>query len=149
MTQATFSESDYRDQSDFRTALRTFLRYAEEQSRQLGITPQQHLVLVVTRGHRDYPRVAIGDLARALQLRQSSTSLLVDRCVKRGLLHREEDPRDRRRVMVWLTDEGQTLLDRITLANRKEMGSLEESLFRGSLVDAVQAYRTQTTSRTA
>lgn len=118
MSSGKFSESEYRNLSEFRRRLRIFLRFSEEQARTNGITPQQHLVLAVTRGHPDYPQVAIGALAEALQLRQSSTSLLVDRCVKRGLLNRQEDPRDRRRVVVWLTDEGQQILDRITTANR-------------------------------
>lgn len=119
MNSGKFKETDYRHLSEFRRRLRLFLRFSEEQARANGITPQQHLVLAVTRGHPDYPQVAIGALADALQLRQSSTSLLVDRCVKRGLLHRQEDPRDRRRVIVWLTEEGQNILDRVTDANRE------------------------------
>ena len=119
MNSGKFKETDYRHLSEFRRRLRLFLRFSEEQARANGITPQQHLVLAVTRGHPDYPQVAIGALADALQLRQSSTSLLVDRCVKRGLLHRQEDPRDRRRVIVWLTEEGQSILDRVTDANRE------------------------------
>src|SRR5579884_3756273 len=111
-------ESDYRDQADFRCAIRCFLRFSEEQARHAGITPQQHLLLLVVRGHRSYPRVTVGDLANALQIRQSSASLLVDRCVKRGLIDRREDPEDRRRVVLTLTKMGQAILDAITYANR-------------------------------
>lgn len=134
-----FSESDYRDQADFRSALREFLRFAEEQARQEGITPQQYVLLMVTRGHSAYPNVTIGDVAQALQVRQSSASLLVDRSVKRGLLDRREDPEDRRRAIVQLTDEGQSVLDRIMEANRRELGSLRDSLFRESFLNAVRA----------
>jgi DNA-binding MarR family transcriptional regulator len=133
-----FSEDDYRDQADFRSALREFLRFAEEQARQEGITPQQFVLLVVTRGHEVYPNVTIGDIAQALQVRQSSASLLVDRSVKRGLLDRREDPEDRRRAIVQLTDEGQRILDEIMEANRRELGSLRDSLFRESFLKAVR-----------
>jgi DNA-binding MarR family transcriptional regulator len=134
------SEQDYRDQADFRCALRRFLRYAEEQAMARGVTPQQHLVLVVVRGHSEYPSVSIRELAEALQLRQSSVSLLVDRCVKRGLLERRDDPQDRRRSNLRLTLEGQRLLDEITHANRRQLGSLQEALFSESLRSALQKY---------
>lgn len=136
------TEQDYRDQADFRCALRKFLRYSEEQAQSAGITPQQHLLLLIVRGHPSYPRVTIRELAEALQLRQSSVSLLVDRTVKRGLLNRREDPEDRRRALVTPTDEGQRLLDEITIANRHVMASLEGSLFRDSLRRALQIVTT-------
>src|SRR5579884_1882402 len=97
-----FTEQDYSDQAAFRCAIREFLRFAEEQARELGITPQQHVLLAITRGHPSYPRVTIGDVATALQVRQSSASLLVDRSVKKGLLNRREDDEDRRRAIISL-----------------------------------------------
>jgi DNA-binding MarR family transcriptional regulator len=134
------SDSDYRDQADFRSALRVFLRFAEEQARALGITPQQHLMLLVIRGHRSYPGVSIGEVADSLQIRHHAASLLVDRAVKRGLLVREEDATDRRRALVTLTPTGQELLDKITLANRRQLGSLDTMLFRQSFIDALKGY---------
>jgi DNA-binding MarR family transcriptional regulator len=135
-----FAEGDYRDQADFRCAFRQFLRYAEEQARDAGITPQQHFLLLVVRGHENHPRVNIGDVARSLQIRHHGASLLVDRCVKRGLLDRAEDPDDRRRVHVWLTEEGQRVLDRVMDANRQKLGALQEALFRDSLQGALTTY---------
>jgi DNA-binding MarR family transcriptional regulator len=135
-----FSDGDYQDQADFRCALREFLHFSEEQARAVGITPQQHLLLLIIRGHRGYPRVSIGEIADALRIRHHGASLLVDRSVKRGLLRRQEDPGDRRRVLVSLTEEGQRLLDRITMENRRELSALEESLFRDSLRQAIQVY---------
>jgi DNA-binding MarR family transcriptional regulator len=134
------TEDDYRDQADFRCALRHFLHLSEEQAQTAGITPQQHLLLIVVRGHRSHPRVTVTELAEALHLRQSSVSLLVDRMVKKGLLHRQEDPTDRRRAMVSPTDEGQRVLDAITLADK---GALEGALFRESLTRALQHYKAQ------
>jgi len=135
-----WSEQDYRDQADFRCGLRQFLRFAEEQSREAGITPQQHVLLAIVRGHQQYPTVTIGDVAESLQVRQSSASLLVDRCVKRGLLQRDEDTGDRRRAIVSLTSEGQEILDRIMTANRRELGSLRYTLFRESFLAALREH---------
>lgn len=139
---AAFSDRDYQEHADFRCALRTFFRFAEEQARVVGITPQQYVLLVLVRGHRSHPKVTIGELAEALQLRQSSTSLLVDRCVKRGILDRGEDPEDRRRAVVSLTPEGQRILDRVMTANRRKLGSLQDYLFRDSLLAKIREHGT-------
>lgn len=133
-------DSDYRDQADFRCALRKFLRFSEERAREQGITPQQHLLLLIVRGHESYPGVSIGAIAEALQVRHHSASLLVDRCVRRGLLSRREDPNDRRRALVALTPDGEEILARITRANRSAIRSLEGALFRDSLRAALQSY---------
>lgn len=137
---AAFSESDYRDQADFRRAIRHFLRLSEENAVAAGVTPQQHLLLTMLRGHPSYPRVAIKELVDALQTGQSGVSLLVDRCVKRDLVHREEDPVDRRRAILRLTVKGQQVVDDVTHANRQVMRSLEGVLFRESLREALQRY---------
>lgn len=133
-----FREQDYRDQADFRCGLRQFLRFSEEQARKAGITPQQHVLLAIVRGHAEYPNVAIGAIADSLQVRQSSASLLVDRCVKRGLLNRDEDPLDRRRAIISLTEEGQRILDEIMDANRRELGELHDTLFRQSFLETIR-----------
>jgi len=134
------ADGDYRDQADFRCALRRFLRFSEEQARAAGITPQQHVLLLVVRGHQSYPEVTIGEIAEALQVRHHSASLLVDRCVRRGLLHRRADTVDRRRALVSLTDQGQAVLDAITRANRQQLRHLEGHLFRDSFREALQRY---------
>jgi DNA-binding MarR family transcriptional regulator len=135
-----FGEQDYRDQADFRRALRTLLRSAEEQARAAGLTPQQYLLLLVTRGHASYPHVTIGDLVDALKLQQSTTSLLVARSVKRGLVRRDVDPSDRRKVTITVTDQGQAVLDRVVAAQRQTIDMLEDALFRDSLREALLRY---------
>lgn len=141
-------DSDYQDQAAFRCALREFLHFSEQQARLAGITPQQHLLLLVVRGHPAYPAVSIGDVAASLKLTHHGASLLVDRSVKRGLVDRREDPADRRRALVSLTGEGQGLLDRITEANRRELGMLEGALFRDSIRRALPPNSSTTARRT-
>lgn len=134
------TDADFRDQADFRAALRRFLRFSEDQARDHGLTPQQHLLLLAVRGHASYPNVSIGDVATALQIRHHSASLLVDRCVKRGLLDRREDPDDRRRALVSLTPQGQECLDAMTRANRRQLRALKTAFFRDSLWQAIVTY---------
>jgi DNA-binding MarR family transcriptional regulator len=142
---ARLTDADYRDQANFRAALRKFLHFSEEQARAHGITPQQHLLLLMIRGHSSYPAVTVGEAAESLQIRHHSASLLVDRCVKRGLLDRKEDPIDRRRVQLSLTPEGEHVLARITLANRQEMGDLSHDLFPGTLLQRLHELATTST----
>lgn len=129
----------YQEQAGLRHALRRFLRFSEEQARLHGITPQQHIALLSIRGALSYPRVTVGDVAEAMQMRHHSASLLVDRCVKRGLVNREEDPEDRRRVMLSLTSEGQILLDDITRANRRHLRTLDLHPVRRSVLQGLDS----------
>ena len=133
------SDNDYRDQADFRYAIRRFTRFSELQARSQGITPQQYLLLLTVRGHPEYPQVSIGDVAERLQVKHHSASLLVERTVQKGLLARETDVNDRRRALVSLTTRGQQMLDTVIRANRHELTQLEDKLFRTSLREALKA----------
>ncbi len=136
--QTSLREADYRDQADFRYALRRFFRFSELHARGSGITPQQHMLLLMVRGHPAYPQVTIGDIAERMQIRHHSASLLVERSLKRGLIERKHDTVDRRRALVSLTSEGQRILDKITRANRRVLGSLEDTLFKSSFIEALR-----------
>jgi len=130
-----FDDRDYQAQAAFRRAVRHFLHFSEEQARHHGITPQQHLALLSIRGSSSYPKVTVGEVAEAMQMRHHSASLLVDRCVKAGQVSRLEDPEDRRRVMLSLTTDGQQRLDAITRANRLQLHDLDFEGLQKSLVE--------------
>lgn len=134
-------DEDYADHAEFRYTIRRFVRFSEQQARTLGLTPQQHLLLLSVRGHPAYPAVNITDIAERLQIRHHSASLLVERGVKHGWLNRDKDPGDRRRVMVSLTPKGEEALSHITQANRQELRALDDALsrIRGSLRRALRA----------
>ena len=100
------NDEDYRRQADFRYAIRRFSAYSERQAHAAGITPQQHLLLLTLRGHPSFPIVTVGDVADRLQIRHHSASLLIECSVQRGLLARGEDPTDRRKALISLTDRG-------------------------------------------
>jgi DNA-binding MarR family transcriptional regulator len=120
-----FSEETYRDAAAFRVALRTFVGAAEGHARSAGLPPQQYALLLALRGHASYPEVSVKDMAEALQIRQSSASLLVDRAVKQGHVARVRSEHDRRLLRLYLTPSGQMMLDRVMAANRAELQQLD------------------------
>lgn len=70
---------------------------------QTGLTTAQMRALALV---YENPGVTIGELATSLALTPSSISGLVDRLVRSGLIRRERDIVDRRKVRNFLTDEG-------------------------------------------
>src|SRR5215831_5318654 len=56
--------------------------------------------------------LTVGEAARHFDRAQSVASELLDRLAREGLVARIRDERDRRRVLVWLTPAGQSLLER-------------------------------------
>jgi DNA-binding MarR family transcriptional regulator len=56
--------------------------------------------------------LTIGEMARHFARAQSVVSEIVDGLERKGLLERMRDARDRRRVLVWLTDEARETLTR-------------------------------------
>jgi DNA-binding MarR family transcriptional regulator len=83
------------------------------------------MLLLIVRGHEKYPAVTISAVAEDLKLQHSTASLLVDRAVKKGLLHRVEDATDRRRALVSLTEHGQRVLDSVMASTQRYLHSLE------------------------
>lgn len=74
---------------------------------QTGLTASQLLVLQVlkTRGE-----TLTGDLARAVDLKQATISILLDKLQERGLVERRRGETDRRRVWVRINGEGMRVL---------------------------------------
>lgn len=56
--------------------------------------------------------LTVGEMSQHLARAQSVVSEIVDGLAAKGLLERMRDERDRRRVLVWLTDLGQAALAR-------------------------------------
>lgn len=88
-------------------ALRRILKATDANVKQLasksGLNASQLLVLQVlkTRGE-----TLTGDLARAVDLKQATVSILLDRLQERGLVERRRGEADRRQVWVRITEAG-------------------------------------------
>ena len=119
------SPEDYQALGAFRQALRRFLAFSESGAQALGLTPQQHQALLAVRAHPGPQAMSVGELARALMIRNHSALGLVDRLVERGLLARSNSSEDRRRVILTLTDIGARKLETIS---RNNLGELKSDL---------------------
>lgn len=115
------SDKTVRDLAQFRYALRKFLRFSEESARSLGITPQQHQLMLGVAGFTDRQSATISELAEFLQEKNHSVVGLVERAVESGLVRRAQNTTDRRVVVVRLTRRGETLLARLAKLHVEEV----------------------------
>jgi DNA-binding MarR family transcriptional regulator len=115
------NDADYVALAEFRYQIRKYLRFMEEKARQAGQNPQQYLLVLALKGLPKGTSPTIGALAERLQLNHNSMVELVDRCEKRGLLHRARSGSDRRRVELELTDAGESYLRTLASAGREEL----------------------------
>ena len=118
------ADADYRRLLQFRTGLRRFLRWSEEQAEKVGLTTAQHQLILAIRGHDGDRGPTIGDVAGYLLLRHHSAVGLVDRAVKSGLVERSEDPEDRRVVRLRVTPQGMEILQQLSSLHMKEIERL-------------------------
>lgn len=58
------------------------------------------------------PGVSLGEVAEHLGLEAPTASKLIESLVQRGLLRREDDPQDRRRMRLNLLPKGRTVVDK-------------------------------------
>jgi len=91
-------------------ALRRIIRATDLHSRKLGkqtglTTPQ--LVIIQAVGRLEDPTVS--DIAKAVSLSLATVTTILNRLERNGLVNRARSSVDRRRVIVTLTEQGQTL----------------------------------------
>lgn len=109
----------------FRTGLRRFLHWSEQQAKAAGLTGAQYQLLLAVRGHRGAP--SVGEVADHLLLRHHSAVELVDRAERSGLVRRVPDEVDQRIVRLEVTDEGQARLHQLAAAHLEELSRLRPS----------------------
>jgi len=93
---------EYERAAELRAALRQFLRVSEQVARAHGLTPQRYLLLLMIRGAPG-ERSTVTELAKRLQLAQSTVTELVSRAEVIGLIRREPSPNDGRVAYLRLT----------------------------------------------
>jgi DNA-binding MarR family transcriptional regulator len=122
------NEDDIEAIARFRYAIRRFLRFSEHAARRENITPQQHQLLLAIKGFPNRDHATVSELAHRLQMRQHSVVGLIDRTVRLGLVRRERGTVDRREVFIHVTQQGEELLDRLTLLHRQELVTMRAVL---------------------
>jgi DNA-binding MarR family transcriptional regulator len=118
------TRDDFQHLLAFRTSLRRFQRWSEDQAKSAGLTHVQHQLLVAVKGHPGGLPPTVSELADYLLLRHHSTVELVDRAEAAGLVRRVADNRDARLVRVRLTQRGERILTELTPSHLVELHSL-------------------------
>jgi DNA-binding MarR family transcriptional regulator len=124
VTSQRLDGGQYQELLEFRTAVRRFLRWSDEQAASVGLTSQQHQLLLAIRGHDGPSAPTIGDVAEHLLLRHHSAVELVDRAELAGLVERAVDEADRRVVRLVLTPTGRRILDQLSAAHLEDLSRL-------------------------
>ena len=117
-------DEDYRRLLEFRTGLRRFLRWSEEQAEEAGVTPLQHQLMLAIRGDDDPRGPTIGAVANYLVSKHHSVVELVDRAEAAGLVRRIQDAGDHRMVRLALTRSGEEILEELGALTVAELSRL-------------------------
>lgn len=119
---------DYQTLSEFRHLLQRFLGFSQNAAREAGLAPRQHQALLAIKGFPRDGDVTIHDLAERLCIQHHSAVELVDRLVEAGLVERQQDPADRRRVLLRLTRSAERVLARLSASHLEELQRLRPAL---------------------
>jgi DNA-binding MarR family transcriptional regulator len=111
-------------QSQFRYALRRFLRFGEDAARAAGVTAVQYHLLLHTQAFPGRDWASIGELAERLQTQPHGVVALVTRCEEAGLVRRQDNRDDGRLVEVHLTAKGRRCLDRLAVQHQAQLAEL-------------------------
>lgn len=124
-------QADYQALAEFRYLLRCFLEFSQAAAQDVGLTAQQHQALLAIKGCPSPGVMVIGDLAERLRIRPHSAAELVNRLAEAGLVKRDRDANDRRRVVVRLTERSESVLEALSAAHLDELrriGPMLESM---------------------
>ena len=128
--QQHITQHDYEMLAEFRFALRNFLNFSETAARKAGLTARQHQALLAVKGFPPEQRATVGDLAARLVIHHNSAVELVNRLAEAGLIRREIDAADRRRILISLTGEAEDRLASLSAIHLEELRRLRPVLQR-------------------
>lgn len=135
---ANLTKADYEALASFRLAMRRFLAFSQSAAEAAGLTARQHQALLAIKGFPGSGAMTIGELADRLLIRHHSAVELADRLAQAGLVTREHDPIDRRRVRLSLTKAAEAKLQALSGAHLGELRAMRPAL--AGLLDAVSRW---------
>lgn len=106
----------------FRVLIRTAQRHSQWVERQSGVTGAQ---LWALQELKEQPGLRVGELANRMALHQSTASNMIDRLETAELIRKERTSADQRVVRLYVTEQGEALLQRAPSPAR---GVLPEAL---------------------
>jgi DNA-binding MarR family transcriptional regulator len=130
VTSRTLTAEDYRSLAEFRYQIRSYLHFSERAARNAGLNPQQHQLLLAVKGLPDDCEANIGAIAARLHIRHHSAVELTERLVRKKLVRKRRYGNDRRRVLIELTDRGESVLRKLSLTHRAQLESAGSELLR-------------------
>lgn len=113
-------DEDYRVLASVRAELRRFARFTEVNTTSVGLTPQQHQVLLALRAS-EHLELSIGELAETMLLEPHSVSGMADRLEKLALVERVRSDQDGRRINLRLTNKAKELLASLAEVHKAEL----------------------------
>lgn len=90
---------------------------------EVTLTQYRSLVVLASRGPQ-----SLGALAESVAVTAPTASRMVDRLVRKGLVRRRTDPKDRRQMRLALTEAGRHLVQVVTEHRRREISELLSSI---------------------
>ena len=116
--------------AEFRYELRRFLQFSENCAAEAGLHPQQHQLLLQLAGAPDEGETTVSYAAERLGLRHHTVVELSKRCEEAGLIHRNQDLNDRRRIQLQVTAKGHRVLRVLSEDHERELYELGPRLIR-------------------
>jgi DNA-binding MarR family transcriptional regulator len=107
--------------AEFRHHLRAFLHFSEVAAEAAGLRSQQYQLLQVVAAVPGDEPPTIAYVANRLFLRHNSVVELVDRTEQQGLLEREVDANDHRKILLRLTRRGEELLASLVVVHMEQL----------------------------
>lgn len=127
---AEITSQEYQALAELRTRIRHFLKEGDAVARQVGLEPQQYLLLLTIRGLPPGEEATIRTLADRLALKHHSAVELIDRLETHGYVRRNRGRDDRRRVLVSLLPRGERILAQVARHRIGELRATGHALVR-------------------
>jgi DNA-binding MarR family transcriptional regulator len=122
--------SDYRTLAELRYQIRLFLSFSERAAREHGVEPQQHQLLLALKGLPEGKRPTMGTIAERLCVEHHTAVTLTDRLERAELVQRTRGERDRREVLLAITERGEELLQKLSTLHREQLRGVGPQLQR-------------------
>ena len=124
----SITDADYQALSEFRYLIRRFLEFSQNAAKSRGLQPRHHQALLAIKGFPNGGPVTVGDLAERLRIRHHSAVELIDRLEEAGLVVRQPDSKDHRRVILDLTEQANAHLAELSATHLDEWSRIEPML---------------------
>jgi DNA-binding MarR family transcriptional regulator len=117
------AEQAYETLKKFRQLFQAVQQHSQRVESQCGVSSAQLWALWQI---SETPGIRVSDLAQTMSIHQSTASNLLDKLDKSGFIRKDRNGSDQRVVRIYLTDEGQTVVDK---APKPARGILQNALF--------------------